>query len=141
VLKPLPQYRWQGFFIYFQLSLMITIKNLLLATLLFLFIPELSLQKDTIQISGTLRGLKNKSVWISFSDDSGISRSYKTNGSNDFFTLKVPKQRKLISANLNISSEKVKSTLLLFINNQNIRVWGEISDLPSAKISYTKKGS
>jgi hypothetical protein len=86
-----------------------------------------------------LRGLKNKSVWISFSDDSGISRSYKTNASNDFFTLKVPKQRKLISANLNISSANVKSTLLLLINNHNIRVWGEISDLPSAKISYTKK--
>lgn len=111
------------------------------ATLLFFFIHGLSLQKDTIQISGTLKGLKNRSVWVSFSDDAGISRSYKTSANNDFFTLKVPKQRKLISANLNISSANVKSTLMLLINNQNIRVWGEITDLPSAKISYTKKGS
>jgi hypothetical protein len=120
---------------------MITIKNLLLATLLFFFMPGFSLQKDTIQISGTLKGLRNKSVWISFSDDAGVSRSYKTSATNDFFTLKVPKQRKAISANLNISSANIKSTLLLLINNQNIKVSGEISDLPAAKISYGKKGS
>jgi len=68
-----------------------TMKTLFIATLLHFFLPKAYSQNDSIQISGRLKGLGNKSVWISFTDDAGLSRSYKANANNDAFALKVPR--------------------------------------------------
>lgn len=117
-----------------------------MAMLLLIFLSQVYAQNDSIKISGTIKGLGNRSVWISFSDASGLSRSYKSSANDDNFSVNVPKQKKVTSAKLNISVvQKTKTNqkkaiaqgvLKLLISNQDIRISGEASNLQMAKIGY-----
>jgi len=123
-----------------------TTKKLFMAMLLLIFLSQVYAQNDSIKISGTIKGLGNRSVWISFSDASGLSRSYKSSANDDNFSVNVPKQKKVTSAKLNISVvQKTKTNqkkaiaqgvLKLLISNQDIRISGEASNLQMAKIGY-----
>ncbi|SEQ79260.1 TlpA family protein disulfide reductase [Pedobacter rhizosphaerae] len=124
-----------------------TFKSLLLAVLLLSFLPKIYAQNDSIQISGVLKGLGNKSVWISFSDDAGVSRSFKANGNNDAFKLKLPKLKQPSLARFDVSiSRGMTATvngqtianpaprLELFVFNQNITLSGEALYVHLAKV-------
>lgn len=127
---------------------MITIKKLLLATLLLFFLPKAYCQNDSIQISGRLKGLGNKSVWISFADDAGVSRNYRTNASNDAFSFKVPRLQKPAIARFDVSiSRGLTATndgkrvsnpapvLDLFIFDKSIQIIGDAMLVQFAKVS------
>ncbi|MBB6237621.1 thiol-disulfide isomerase/thioredoxin [Pedobacter sp. AK013] len=127
---------------------MITIKKLLLATLLLFFLPRAYCQNDSIQISGRLKGLGNKSVWISFADDAGVSRSYRANASNDAFSLKVPRLQRPAIARFDVSiSRGLNATndnktvsnpapvLDLFVFDKSIQITGDALLVQFAKVS------
>ena len=127
---------------------MITIKKLLLATLLLFFLPKAYGQNDSIQISGRLKGLGNKSVWISFADDAGVSRSYRANANNDAFSLKVPRLQKPAIARFDVSiSRGLNATndgktvsnpapvLDLFVFDKSIQIIGDAVLVHFAKVT------
>ncbi|TCD29748.1 TlpA family protein disulfide reductase [Pedobacter psychrodurus] len=127
---------------------MITIKKLLLATLLLFFLPKAYCQNDSIQISGQLKGLGNKSVWISFADDDGVSRSYRANASNDAFSLKVPRLQRPAIARFDVSiSRGLNATnngktvsnpapvLDLFVFDKGIQITGDALLVQFAKVT------
>lgn len=127
---------------------MITIKKLLLATLLLFFLPKAYCQNDSIQISGRLKGLGNKSVWISFADDTGVSRSYRANANNDAFSLKVPRLQKPAIARFDVSisrgltatnkSQTVSNpapVLDLFVFDKSIQITGDAVLVQFAKVT------
>jgi thiol-disulfide isomerase/thioredoxin len=127
---------------------MITIKKLLLATLLLFFLPKAYCQNDSIQISGRLKGLGNKSVWISFADDAGVSRSYRANANNDAFSLKVPRLQKPAIARFDVSiSRGLNATkdgkavsnpapvLDLFVFDKSIQIIGDALLVQFAKVT------
>jgi thiol-disulfide isomerase/thioredoxin len=130
------------------LTTMITIKKLLLATLLLFFLPKAYCQNDSIQINGQLKGLGNKSVWISFADDTGVLRSYKANASNDVFSLKVPRLQTPAIARFDVSLSRAMNAtangqivsnpapvLDLFVFDQNIQITGDALLVQFAKVS------
>ncbi|SDC92009.1 redoxin family protein [Pedobacter soli] len=109
-----------------------TMKTLLIATLLHFFLPKAYSQNDSIQISGRLKGLGNKSVWISFADDAGLSRSYKANANNDAFTLKVPRLQNPAIARFDVSISRTSTRnsnpapkLDLFVFDRDISIKGD----------------
>jgi thiol-disulfide isomerase/thioredoxin len=124
-----------------------TFKSLLIAGLLLSFLPKIYAQNDSIQISGVLKGLGNKSVWISFSDDTGVSRSFKANATNDHFKLKLPKLKQPSMARFDVSIPRDMTAtvdghitsnpaprLELFVFNQNITLSGEALYVHLAKV-------
>jgi len=127
---------------------MITIKKLLLATLLLFFLPKAYCQNDSIQISGRLKGLGNKSAWISFADDAGVSRSYRANANNDAFSLKVPRLQRPAIARFDVSilrglnatsNGKMVSNpapvLDLFVFDKSIQITGDAVLVQFAKVT------
>lgn len=125
-----------------------TMKTLFIAALLHFFLPKAYCQNDSIQISGQLRGLGNKSVWISFADDAGLSRSYKANANNDAFSLKVPRLQSPAIARFDVSLSRGMSginngkavsnpapALDLFVFNKNIQIVGDALLVQFAKVS------
>lgn len=125
-----------------------TMKTLFIATLLHFFLPKAYCQNDSIQISGRLKGLGNKSVWISFADNAGLSRSYKANAHSDVFLLKVPRLQTPAIARFDVSiSRSLTATangttvsnpapvLDLFVFNKNIQIEGDALLVQFAKVS------
>lgn len=113
----------------------------MLATLLLFFLPKGQCQKDSIQISGQLKGLGNNSVWISFADGAGLSRSYKANALNDAFTLKVPGMQTPALARFDVSISKTgmgsnpSPKLDLFVFDQDIKISGDAQLVQFAQVS------
>ncbi len=95
-------------------------------------------QQDSIAISGNLKGLEGKRVYISFSDESGKSKSFSTMGNKNQFLLKVPIQKIPVVARLDVGINRGLSVevdgrsigspappLSLFVFNKNIKVDGD----------------
>ncbi|MGM9476553.1 TlpA family protein disulfide reductase [Pedobacter sp. GSP4] len=125
-----------------------TMKALFIATVLHFFLPKAFCQNDSIQISGRLKGLGNKSVWISFADNAGLSRSYKANAHSDVFLLKVPRLQTPAIARFDVSiSRSLSATangttvsnpapvLDLFVFNKDIQIAGDALLVQFAKVS------
>ncbi|WP_443937240.1 TlpA family protein disulfide reductase [Pedobacter sp. MW01-1-1] len=123
------------------------IKWLFVATIIAVFYPKTYGQESTIQISGTLKGLGNKSVWVAFLDNSGISRSYKANAKDDQFSFAIPLQNNPCVARFNsytdlqreskankVTSAPPKSPLTLLIYNKNIQIKGNSKEIEYAQV-------
>ncbi|MDQ8005177.1 MAG: TlpA disulfide reductase family protein [Pedobacter sp.] len=95
-------------------------------------------QQDSIQISGTLKDLNNHVVYISFKDENGANKYFRTTAKGNNFSLTVPKQTIPVIARLDISlrrdlSAKVGKqsigspapSLNLFVYNKPISVNGD----------------
>ncbi len=118
---------------------MFKIKNTLLFSIVMtLLLPKTYAQTDSITISGKLKGLGDKGVWISFADNDGKNKSYKASATNDDFSFKVPKLKSPAIARFDISISRSLSATIdgktvgnpapvldLFVYNKDIRILGE----------------
>ncbi len=114
-----------------------TTRKLLIALTLFVFSTNVFAQQDSITISGTLKGLANNKVSLSFRDQ-GANKYFSTKAVADFFSLKVPKSNLPILAHLDndlprsLSAKENGSTigqpaatLDVFVYNENIEINGD----------------
>ncbi len=117
---------------------MLKIKTTLLFSIVMLFLlPKTYAQTDSITISGKLKGLGDKGVWISFTDNDSKSKSYKATATNDDFFFKVPKLKSPAIARFDVSINRSLSATIdgktvgnpapaldLFVYNKDIRIDG-----------------
>ncbi|WP_175635045.1 TlpA family protein disulfide reductase [Pedobacter ghigonis] len=95
-------------------------------------------QQDSIHISGSLKGLKENTVRVSFADDAGQNKFFKATAVNDVFTITVPKQKVPVVARLDVGIKRDLSATVdgksvgnpappldLFIYNQDIKLSGD----------------
>jgi thiol-disulfide isomerase/thioredoxin len=83
---------------------MVKIKQIMLLSIVMLFLlPKSYGQTDSITISGKLKGLVNRGLWIAFADDEGKTKSYRTTGINDDFSFKVPKLKNPTMARFDVA--------------------------------------
>jgi len=115
-----------------------TLKNWCTGIAMLLVSQGLYAQQDSIRVSGSLKGLKDNSVRISFKDDVGENKFYKSTAVNDVFTLTVPKQKIPAAARLDVGLKRDLSATVdgktvgspapaldLFIYNQDISIDGD----------------
>lgn len=118
---------------------MLKIKSIMLFSIvMLLLLPKTYAQTDSITISGKLKGLENRGVYISFADDEGKTKSYKTTAINDNFSFKVPRLKNPATARFDVSIDRALSASLngsrvanpapildLFVYNKDIKINGE----------------
>ncbi len=118
---------------------MLKIKQIMLLSIVMLFLlPKSYGQTDSITISGKLKGLENRGVYIAFSDDDGKTKSYKATSVHDEFSFKVPKLKSPATARFDVSIPRGLSatvdgrtvgnpapTLDLFVYNKDIKINGD----------------
>jgi thiol-disulfide isomerase/thioredoxin len=118
---------------------MIKIKSIMLFSIAMLFLlPKSYGQTDSITISGSLKGLENKGVWIAFVDEVGKNKSYRATAINDEFSFKIPKLSSPATARFDVSINRSLSATVngrtvanpvpaldLFVYNKDIQISGE----------------
>lgn len=113
-------------------------KTLLFSIVTLFFLPKIYAQTDSITISGKLKGLGDKGVWISFPDNDGKHKNYKATATNDNFSFKVPRLANPAIARFDISINRSLSATIdgktvgnpapaldLFVYDKNIRIDGD----------------
>lgn len=112
---------------------------MMLFSIVMLFVLSKSYgQTDSITISGKLKGLGNKGVWIAFVDEAGKNKSYRSTATNDEFSFKVPKLESPANARFDVSINRSLSATVngstvgnpspaldLFVYNKDIQISGE----------------
>lgn len=101
-------------------------------------LPKTYGQTDSITISGSLKGLGERGVYISFADHEGKSKSYKTSALNDNFSFKVPKLTIPAMARFNVGFNRSLTATVegrtfsnpapaldLFVYNKDIKISGD----------------
>jgi thiol-disulfide isomerase/thioredoxin len=118
---------------------MLKIKQIMLLSIVMLFLlPKIYGQTDSITISGTLKGLDSKGVWIAFADDEGKTKRYQGTAINDNFSFKVPKLKSPSTARFDVSINRGLSATVngstvgnpapaldLFVYNKDIKINGD----------------
>ncbi len=113
-------------------------KIMLFSIVMLFFLPKIYGQTDSISISGKLKGLGNKGLYISFADDEGKIKNFRATAINDAFSFKVPKLKSPAIARLDVTINRSLSasvdgrqfgnpapTLNLFVYNKDIKINGE----------------
>lgn len=100
-------------------------------------------QTDSIRLSGSLKGLGNNKVWISFTDSKGKSQYLSARGDSDHFSLCLPAEQNPVAAKLNISwpkdpgaiSQMPVPPMIFFIWNKNLVLQGNARSLAVAIVN------
>lgn len=113
-----------------------------------LFFQNAMAQTDSIEINGTLTGLKDNSIWLTFTTNDRVVKNYKTNAVKDVFKLKIPKTEIPVMARFNVAILRDASAMVdgklisnpsppldLIVYNKNINIIGEALTVQFASVT------